>query len=167
MALEIGGDRERVEVYRALSGRLGCQSARREHAGDDGGRRRAESAGLRNRVDAAHRHTGYLDLQCRERRVHGADHQMVRIARQVVNTFTRDRNRHAVGCQFDLDLVVPIEREAERIEAGPEVGTRRRHGDEDGLPALGRSGVRDAHPSPSAEAAARTSAGTTSGRISP
>ena len=93
--------------------------------------------------------------------VHGLDHEMRCVPRQLVGADPLDGNRQRPAWLgrdgVGLDDIMQVERQAQRIEARPDVGTRRGDGDTDGA----------IHAKPNTDAAAATSAGITSGRTAP
>ena len=96
-------------------------------APDRSGRGAAQPPGVRDGVAAAHPQAGRRVAGDRPRGAHRADDQVRVVARHPACAFAVDLDGDAVRRDRHLDVVVEAEREAKRVEAGPEVGRGRRH----------------------------------------
>ena len=155
MAFQAGGEPEHGRVVEPVSA-VAHQGARQQHPGHHGGGRRAEAHAVRDGVRAAQREAAALLAELGKGRVHRADDEMALVAGHVGGADARDLDLQTRPRPDRTHVVVPREREAQRVEARPEVGTRR-----------GNADVRthlthrpDRRQRPSADAAAATSAGT-------
>ncbi len=112
-------------------GAAGDQRARQADAADDGRRRRAESAAVRDGVHAGQRQAGRLGAHHLERGAHRADHQVRLAGRHGAGSLARGLDVEAGVGDGAGELVAQRQRQAQRVEPRAEVGARGRDGDPD------------------------------------
>ena len=141
------------------------QGAGGEQASHHGSGRGAQPSPLRDRVRTAQREPGRLPARGRrERHAHGPHHQVALARRGILRALAGHLDRQAGAGDFGFHLIVQRQRQAEGVEAGPEVRARRRDADPHAAP---RPVHRCASPrrqaSSRAAAVATASAGTITG----
>ena len=104
---------------------------RQGDAADDRRRRRSEPARVGDAVRAREEERRRRDLHRAERRVHRPDDQVGGIQRYDARALARHLDHEGVATDLGGQLVAQLEREAEAVVAGAEVGAGGRDGDPD------------------------------------
>jgi hypothetical protein len=124
VALQLGGQRQQRVVVEHL-GAAEHERPGRGEPGHDRGRGRAEAAAVRDPVRADHLEPAGLAAERLEAGVQGAYDQVPASARDAVRALPGHVDEQTLVGDPDDDVVVHAQGQAERVEAGAEVGAGR------------------------------------------
>src|SRR5918998_3068919 len=128
MPLHAGRERQHLGLRHRGAG----ERAGHDETGHDGGGRRSQARPERYRVAHADRVSLGAAADVIEEAVHRAHHQVLIVQRQLVRSLALDHDLYGVASRLDLHFEVHAQGDAERVEAGADVGNGRRDANVDG-----------------------------------